>query len=157
MQTAKGRITACWFWGQTRVNRENPVAALFPVILVSDTCSDAVSHTGHLTAYMEQWPSLRQDQGITLNPLDRCHMHARAYKHSEKLNWWREWVVDRRGICDSHTRHAQCTTFIVTPALVCRSHIWCNVMQNFQRYTWEAHLTASVHWCVYSLFVYKVY
>lgn len=38
--------------------------------------------------YMERWPSLWQDQGITLNPPDRCHMHARAHKCTGKRKWW---------------------------------------------------------------------
>lgn len=37
---------------------------------------------------MERWPSLWQDQGITLNPPDRCHMHARAHKCTGKRKWW---------------------------------------------------------------------
>lgn len=79
--SCKGKDDSLLFLGQTRVSRKNPVVALFPVAL-NDTRRDAVSRTGHLTAYMERWPSLRRDQGITLNPPDRCHMHARAHKHT---------------------------------------------------------------------------
>ena len=96
---------------------------------------DGVSHMGHLTAYMKQWPSLRQDQGITLNPLDRCHMHARAHKYTEKPKKKKKnggerggenERVKKRGKGDGDLREraftrakAQRTACIVTPALVC--------------------------------------
>lgn len=88
IRAAKGKDDSLLVLGQTWVSRKNPVVALFPVAL-NDMRRDAVSHTGQLTAYMKQWPSLWQDQGITLNPPDRCHMHARAHKYTRKQKWWR--------------------------------------------------------------------
>lgn len=87
IRAAKGKDDSLLVLGQTWVSRKNPAVALFPVAL-NDMRRDAVSHTGQLTAYTKQWPSLWQDQGITLNPPDRCHMHARAHKYTRKQKWW---------------------------------------------------------------------
>lgn len=81
MQDGQGR--AWCFLGQTRVSGKNRSNALFPITL-SDTPRDAVSCDVFLAAYTEQWPSLQPDQGITLNPPDTCHEHARAENLSEK-------------------------------------------------------------------------
>lgn len=55
---------------------------------------EAFSHRVSRRVLM-QWPSLWRDQGITLNPPDRCHMHVCAQirrKQTKKNNWWyREW------------------------------------------------------------------
>ena len=82
--------------GQTRVSQVNPFVALFLVAL-NDALGNAFSLTGNLTAYMERWPSLRRDQGITRNPPDRCHMHARAHKHTEKQTWLGEREPETQG------------------------------------------------------------
>lgn len=95
-RAARGKTTACWFWGKRGSAERTLLLHCFPAAWTTQW-RDAVSRTGHLTAYMERWPSLRRDQGITLNPPDRCHMHARAHKHTEKQKWWRERGGERRG------------------------------------------------------------
>lgn len=156
IQAARGRKTACWFWGK-RGSAERTLLLncfLSPWMTCGGTQFLA---QGISLRTAKQWPSLRQDQGITLNPPDRCHMHARAHKYTEKQKWWRGRERRRErgsesGRCEFekkkkthiHTRKAQCAACIVTLALVCRMHIWCSVMQGFQLCTWDTfHLIAS--------------
>lgn len=88
IQAARGRKTACWFWGK-RGSAERTLLLncfLSPWMTCGGTQFLA---QGISLRTAKQWPSLRQDQGITLNPPDRCHMHARAHKYTEKQKWWR--------------------------------------------------------------------
>lgn len=87
--SCKGKDDSLLVLGQTRVSRKNPVVALFPVAMNDTRREMRFLVQGISLCNMEQWPSLRQDQGITLNPPDRCHMHARAHKLPEKQKWWR--------------------------------------------------------------------
>lgn len=106
----QGNTTGCVFCGSNK-GRLKTVAASFAVALTGGQkwfLTKGISlHT------WEQWPSLRQDQGITLNPPDRCHLHARAQSNRDA-----EMVIRERGWKEEQRKTGRCQFEITCKALL---------------------------------------
>ena len=95
----RGWTTAWWVWGK-HGSAERSLLMHYIVSCRTEWHAEGCSFT--LGISLRAWSCglvLRQDQGITLNPPDRCHMHARAHKYTQKQKknggWEKEGVKKR--------------------------------------------------------------